>query len=250
MDLISPNGGFEGDQGFSPDPVFQNTGDQNTGYQTTGYQTTDNQTEGHETTGHQPLGQQSGGYQTEAAPPAQAGPVETGAGNIDKIRDILFGSNMRDYEHRFARLEEALKKESLDLRETTRRHLEALEGFVHKEFAALEARLNSEREERSDGHSRLAADLSASSNSIFKKIGEMENHEAQAQREIRNDLLQQSKELTDAIRNKGEELIALLDRRAQELQHSKTDRAALAGLFNEVSLRLTGQLNVPGSDQA
>jgi hypothetical protein len=162
---------------------------------------------------------------------------DPGPGNIDKIRDILFGSNMRDYEQRFARLEEALKKESSDLRETTRRHLEALESFVHKELAALEVRLNTERDERS----AIAA-------SILKKIGEMESHEAQAKREIRNDLLQQSKELTDAIRAKGEELIALLERRAQELQHAKTDRAALAGLFNEVALRLTDQFKITGAD--
>jgi len=178
----------------------------------------------------------------QALTPATAGypPAEQtapNAGNVDKIRDILFGSNMREYEQRFARLEEALKKESLDLRETTRRHLEALEGFVHKELAALESRLATEREERSESHSRLAA-----------KIGEVENHEANAKREIRNDLLQQSKELTDNIRNKGEELVALLERRAQELHHAKTDRAALASLFNEVALRLTDQFKVTGAD--
>jgi GH24 family phage-related lysozyme (muramidase) len=166
----------------------------------------------------------------ELSPGADAGP-----GNIDKIRDILFGSNMRDYEQRFARLEEALKKESSDLRETTRRHLETLETFIHKELAALDMRLNAERDERG-----------AAAVSILRKIGEMENHEAQAKREIRNDLLQQSKELTDAIRAKGEELIALLERRAQELQHAKTDRAALAGLFNEVAVRLTDQFKVTG----
>jgi DNA repair exonuclease SbcCD ATPase subunit len=167
----------------------------------------------------------------------QSGVAEAGAGNIDKIRDILFGSNMRDYEQRFARLEEALKKESADLRETTQRSLQALEMFVSKELAALEARLNTERDERSNTDA-----------SIFKKIGEMENQEAQAQRELRNDLLQQSKELSDAIRNKSEELIALLDRRAAELQHSKTDRAALAGLLNEMALRLTDQFRVTAGD--
>jgi hypothetical protein len=98
-------------------------------------------------------------------------------------------------------------------------------------------RLNTERDERS-----------AVSASILRKIGEVENQEAQAKREIRNDLLQQSKELTDAIRAKGEELIALLERRAQELQHAKTDRAALAGLFNEVALRLTDHFKVTGAD--
>src|ERR1700722_7206203 len=164
-------------------------------------------------------------------------PTDSSPGNIDKIRDILFGSNMRDYEQRFSRLEEALKKESSDLRDTTPRHLELLEAFVHKELAALEVRLHAERDERSENTS-----------SILKKIGELENQEAQAKREIRNDLLQQSKELTDAIRNKGEELIALLERRSQELQHSKTDRAALAGLFNEVALRLTDQFKVTGAD--
>jgi hypothetical protein len=182
-----------------------------------------------------------------SSPPVHDAVTDSGPGNIDKIRDILFGSNMRDYEQRFARLEEALRKESADLRETTRRNLEALESFVHKELAALEARLNTERDERSESNSRLTNDLSLTSTSILKKIGEMENFEAQAKREIRNDLLQQSKELSDAIRNKGEELIALLDRRAQELQHAKTDRAALAGLLNEMALRLTDQFRVTGA---
>ncbi len=71
--------------------------------------------------------------------------VDAGPGNIDKIRDILFGSNMREYEQRFMRLEEALRKESSDLRDTTRRHLESLEAYVHKELAAIENRLNTER---------------------------------------------------------------------------------------------------------
>src|SRR5579862_6649484 len=70
---------------------------------------------------------QSTGFQTAPAPPPHDAPGEGSPGNIDKIRDILFGSNMRDYEMRFARLEEALKKESSDLRDTTRHNLESLE---------------------------------------------------------------------------------------------------------------------------
>ena len=219
MNAAYTDGGTENNQNFPAQPSFQSTD-------------------------YQP----QSSFQSPPAPPAQETPGEAGAGNIDKIRDILFGSNMRDYEQRFARLEEALKKESADLRDITRRNLESLEAFVHKELVALEDRLNTERDERSESHSRLAADLSSTATSILRKIGEMENHEAQAKREIRSDLLQQSKDLTDAIRNKGEEIVALLERRSQELQHSKTDRAALAGLFNEVALRLTDQFKVSGAD--
>lgn len=179
-------------------------------------------------------------------PAAHEVAADANAGNIDKIREIIFGSNMRDYDTRFVRLEEALKKESLDMREAMRQRLEALESFVHKELAALETRLNTERDERSQSHSRLASELSTASASIFKKIGDFESQEAQAKREIRNDLLQQSKELSEALRAKSEELIALFERRAQDLQHSKTDRTALAGMFNELALRLTDQFKVTG----
>ena len=173
--------------------------------------------------------------------------ADAGAGNIDKIREIIFGSNMRDYEMRFARLEEALRKESADMRDAMRQRLETLEAYVHKELSALDTRLSTERDERSENHSRLANELSNASASIFKKIGEFERQEAQAKREIRNDQLQQSKELTEALRLKSEELVALLERRAGELQHSKTDRAALAGMFNELALRLTDQFKVSGA---
>ncbi|MFI5095659.1 MAG: hypothetical protein ACHQIK_19695, partial [Candidatus Acidiferrales bacterium] len=47
---------------------------------------------------------------------ATNGELREGA-NVDKIRDILFGSNMREYEKRFARLEERLTKSSDALRE-------------------------------------------------------------------------------------------------------------------------------------
>jgi hypothetical protein len=189
-------------------------------------------------------------HETTAPPPemapAPAPQTDAGAGNIDKIRDILFGSNMRDYEQRFGRLEEALRKESFELRETTRRHLESLESYVQKELAAIEGRLNTERDERSENHSRMAAEQSATSAAIMKKIGEVESQEAQAKREIRSDLLQQSKDLNDAIHHKAEELISLLERRFLELHHAKTDRAGLASLFSEVALRLTDQFKVPG----
>jgi hypothetical protein len=188
----------------------------------------------------------NGGLPLDAPAVHETG-ADAGTGNIDKIREIIFGSNMRDYELRFARLEEAVRKESVDMREAMRQRLETLESFVHKELAALESRLKTERDERSENHSRLANELSGASASIFKKIGEFESQEAQAKREIRSDLLQQSKELTEALRVKSEELVALFERRAGELHHSKTDRAALAGMFNELALRLTDQFRVTGA---
>jgi hypothetical protein len=189
-----------------------------------------------------------GQYEVSSHQTHSPDPSDAGAGNIDKIRDILFGNQMRDYEQRFSRLEEALRKESAELRDSTRRHLEALETFVHKELSSLQGRVIAERDERSENHARLTSDLAAASASFMKRFGDMENQEASAKSEIRSNILQQSKELHDAIRQKAEDMTSLLERRFAELHHAKTDRAALSSLFSEVALRLSDQFKVPGAE--
>ena len=172
----------------------------------------------------------------EEAKPRAAAEVQ-GAGNVEKIRDILFGSQMRDYEHRFARLEETLLKESADLRESTRKRFEALESYLRKEFEVLESRLKAERDERGSAHDTLA-----------KRIGELNDQTSAAHRDLRATMLQQSKELSEEIERRHQEISATLDRRFQELRKDKTDRAALAALFTEVALRLNDEFQVPGVD--
>ena len=101
-------------------------------------------------------------------------------GNMDKIRDILFGAQMREYETRFARLEESLQKESADLRDTTKRRFDALESYVKKEMEALQSRVKAERDERSDSVRRLSRDLSEASESLSKRIGDLDERTSQA----------------------------------------------------------------------
>ena len=71
-----------------------------------------------------------------------------GPGNVDKIRDILFGTQMRDYDGRFSRFEERLLKETSDLREDTKRRIATLEGFVKAETQALADQIKAEQGER------------------------------------------------------------------------------------------------------
>jgi len=164
------------------------------------------------------------------------------SGNVDKIRDILFGGQMRDYDKRFARLEERLMKEAAELRENNKRSVEALETFVKKEFEALGARLDAERQGR-DG---VARELHDTARTIEKKLEDFENQTAQAQRDLRQQLLDQSKSLNEEIQRKHDEVSTVLQREVADLNHEKTDRASLSALFTEVALRLNQDFNIPG----
>src|SRR5580692_12969243 len=68
--------------------------------------------------------------------------------NVDKIRDILFGSQMRDYEKRFVRLEDNVTKAIEGLREDMTKRLDTLGAFVRQEVDSVSTRLKSEKSER------------------------------------------------------------------------------------------------------
>jgi len=190
----------------------------------------------------------SGDSNGEASPVETAGGSLTETNNIDKIREILFGTNMRDYEKRFDRLEERLLKESADLRDDARKRSDSLEAFVRSEFEALSERLRTEQGTRDESVQNLSRALQDANNSLERKLAQFDERNTQAQRELRQQILDQSKNLSEEIRQKTVELSALLDREVAELGNAKTDRASLASLFSEVALRLNNEFKIPGSD--
>lgn len=171
-----------------------------------------------------------------------------GAGNEDKIRDILFGTQMRDYESRFARLEETVVKETMEIRETNRRRFDQLEGYIRKEFEAVQSRIKSERDDRSDTAGRQSRELKELTESLSRRVRDLDDRVSGTERNLRDDLMQQAKNLTEEARERQEETASLLDRHFDELRGGKMDRAALSSLFNEVSLRLSDEFHIPGAE--
>jgi len=62
---------------------------------------------------------------------------------------------------------------------------------------------------------------------------------------LRSRILEQSKSLGNQIQKTKEELETALDHEAETLRTEKTDRAMLADLFTELSMRLKDELELP-----
>ena len=176
---------------------------------------------------------------------AANGELREGA-NVDKIRDILFGSNMREYEKRFARLEERLTKSSDALREDLKKRFDSLESYVREEMESLGQRLKTEKSERGEALKELARESRDNSKALEKKLSQLEDQIASVQGDLRARILEQSKTLGNQIQKSKEELEASLESEAETLRNDKTDRAMLADLFNELALRLKDELELPG----
>jgi t-SNARE complex subunit (syntaxin) len=158
--------------------------------------------------------------------------------SVDKIRDILFGSQIKNYEARFARLEENLVRETVELKETMRRRFESLEGFFRSETEALAARLKAEREERTNNFHSLDRDLKAAHDELGRKIHELDAATAEAQSGLRKELMAESRKLLDEISERHDNLRSLLERRVGELRHQKADRSLLSALLTGMAAQI------------
>ena len=167
------------------------------------------------------------------------------AQSIEKVRNILFGAQTRQFEQKFDRLEALLQKEIANLRDETKMTFNSLENYIKKELATLTDQINTERDERTESAEVISQLLKDSSNNIEKKITKLDEKNVKSQRALQEQILQQSKELMTEIRAKHEEISASLEQSVNRLVEDKTDRLALANLFLEMSMRLKDEFDIP-----
>lgn len=166
---------------------------------------------------------------------------EASGNTIDKVKELLFGTQSREYERRFARLEDRLNQEYAQLRQETRQQFDSIRQLIQQEINALATALRSEQADRDEVLRQIDNAYKTTTLALEKRVDQIETETNQRQRELRQQLLAQSKTLDDEIRQKYQELLAILERRTQDLRSEKTDRAALASLFREMALRVNQQ---------
>ena len=172
----------------------------------------------------------SGGARKKAAGP--------GVESLEKVRDILFGSQVRESAKRFSELEQRQQKSASALRAETKGRLDALESYLSKEVESVLGRLKAEQAERTEAVKGLAGELKKTAKAVEAGIQQLGARATQAQRNLHKELLDQSKALRDEVQSAHQEMRTLVDGMCQELRAGKVDRSALAELFSELALRL------------
>ncbi len=179
----------------------------------------------------------------------QLSPGDLGVGgNLEKVRDLLFGAQMRDMENHFARLEERLQKDLAELKDETRGRFESLEVFLRKEIESLTDQLKAEQEVRQQAVQTLTQELTETVKAFDQRTNQAEEHIVKAQRELRQHILDQSRTLRDEFWDRYRELSEATDHNVQELRAEKTDRATLAVLLTELAMRLGNEYLLPGNE--
>ncbi|HEV8598887.1 MAG TPA: hypothetical protein VGQ69_05975 [Gemmatimonadales bacterium] len=161
--------------------------------------------------------------------------------SLDKVRDILFGGQMRAVESRLQGLEARLLQAQENLRAEFTKQVDTLDGVLQREVQALTERLAAERSNRIEELKALAGELRDVLREHEQRHLKLEATMGTADAELREGILQHSQVVSADLARLTERLTGDLTRAVAELQHDKASRASLTALFSELASRLSGQ---------
>jgi DNA anti-recombination protein RmuC len=168
--------------------------------------------------------------------------------NVDQIREIIFGGVMRDYDSRFKELTDDFEASTKSLRSDYEARLEALTKQFQRESEKAAERLKDEAAKREKGLRGLANDLSESDEEHRSAAAQLQTRLDDEADSIRHDAEQLRKQLLDRIGEEADSLKQRIQSLTTGLDERKVGRDELAGLLQEVALRLKGELKLPESD--
>ena len=163
-------------------------------------------------------------------------------GNIDQVRDILFGGQMRDYEKRFKRLEERFTQESMHVRDDIIQRLRVLEERINGEVESLAEKAKIDRQERLLSQQDFRQELSALKNELNTRLTQLDEQIAKEIKNFRQQTHSKFQELALQLRQQNETLTTLITQEVAQLHEEKVNRSDLAAFFNELAVRLSRNL--------
>ena len=159
----------------------------------------------------------------------------TEVAGVDKIRDLLFGNQMQDYDRRFSMLEERFLQRFREIESEAARNLGSFESSAKKQMESLAAQLREEKDLRTDADKEIERTQREHSDTVEKRLRSISEQLSRLERDQADRLTQEVQSLREEIKRKNEDLQQTIEKMFAELSSVKTDRNLLAGLFVEVA---------------
>lgn len=166
-------------------------------------------------------------------------------GNVDKIRDILFGGQMRDYEQRFDAMEKRVTQSIERVSRDLDRRIERLDGFARREVDKLAEQIKAERKDRTAEGKKGAGEFGNFADQVEVWFAEVDEQLSSESKDVRETLHEQCTDLTAQIRENRDQLQASLQKEAAALADVKLGREDMAELLTEVAMRLNKDFKLP-----
>ncbi|MDZ7962562.1 MAG: hypothetical protein RMY34_32635 [Aulosira sp. DedQUE10] len=159
-------------------------------------------------------------------------------GNIDQIRDIIFGTQLRDYDNRFSKLESDISL----LQQQMRSHLEQLKLNFSTELKAgiesLEKKLKSLNQTTQEETLDLRQQVDRLNKKFSSSVQSLDEALDSQTTSIRDEVFQTKVQLQDDVTALRDLILEELDRRFSQLTDTKVSKDDMAETLFALGMRL------------
>lgn len=166
--------------------------------------------------------------------------INPGLGDIEKVRDILFGKYVASFEQRFAELESRLEADVDQLKQKLIEKMANMDSAVNDSLARLDKQILQEKSARDVELHTLQNSLHEAEATLQSAIVSMEDQGNQDLAAVKASLEESHQDLMDRALANQSELTAQIDQQKEDLQNDKVGRQSLALMLDEVAIKLRG----------
>ena len=158
--------------------------------------------------------------------------------NLSKIRDIIFGTQMRDYENRFVSIEKHFQQSIRDLQSSVEARLHKLDLQIQRMEKEINTKLDSERQARHAALEAEAKQRDAVGEKLSADILHLDEKASMAAADLDQLLDAKTTQLEKEFEQQAEDLESKLQKTHVDLSDTKLDRHLMAEMLLELAQRI------------
>lgn len=158
-------------------------------------------------------------------------PNNTSSQNVDQIRDILFGKQLRDYEARVDRLEEEIQNKSINLRDEVVSQVGELLGNLREEINESRNEILVKVDDRIKKYEEVNGDANVKLNEFSLNIKDINTKLKEMEDEFHSQLLEQTKFIYGELQEQISKLVENFNSVLKTVNNEKMGYGQLKAIF-------------------
>ncbi|MCC7014266.1 MAG: hypothetical protein IT454_17030 [Planctomycetes bacterium] len=159
--------------------------------------------------------------------------------SLAKVRDLLFGEQLRSSERRMSGLEERIAKEIESVRVEVLKRLDGVEAATRRELEALSKRLKDQAQVGGEFQKDIGKQVGELGKALEKRAGQIETAQSRALAEVQDKLLDETKACRSELEIRAREIEEGVRAALDDMRAGKVDRTALAALLADLAVHIS-----------
>lgn len=162
------------------------------------------------------------------------------ANNVDQIRELIFGQQIKEFESRFAKLSAELQSVEEKLSARLDEGLSRFNRETQRALEALDQKIDNQAETARKDRAKLKELLDSTDEALQTQVRNVKNELLNKLKISRENLEDETGKLRSELEQLRRDLEEMLARRLDGMDEEKVSRGAMAEMFVEMAMHLQG----------